>query len=392
VTTGAASAITRIEPRDAAPVDQRASASAAVEDLTLALPPGAGALTLRVASARAQAGGACQAGQAALGGTSQLEGVSVNGVAVPAGALQERLGTLLAPLGLVVELRVDEQLRDTTSLTQRAMRLRVLSALGSAPVLDVVAGEARVGFSEEVCDAGEQSDQGYVDVVTGGGGGGGGTGGGGAGGTTLRPCPSGSELDAARGRCVIRIQSGGTTRTIVVGRPFEGPVGGRVLALTEARKRSKSRCLRGTGPAYAVLGTAKADRITGTNGRDRIVALGGNDRADGGRGADCLDGGAGRDVLSGALGGDRVLGGSGNDNINGGPSTDHLDGGTGNDTLNAAFGRDVVLGGAGRDAINVATAGPPARVSCGSGRDTVRANRNERRRLRGCEVRRVLRD
>jgi hypothetical protein len=54
--------------------------------------------------------------------------------------------------------------------------------------------------------------------------------------------------------------------------------------------------------------------------------------------------------------------------------------------VNTAFGSDTVSGGPGRDAINAATAGPAARISGGSGRDTARVNRNERRRIRGVEV------
>lgn len=45
----------------------------------------------------------------------------------------------------------------------------------------------------------------------------------------------------------------------------------------------------------------------------------------------------------------------------------------------------MVFGGSGVDFINVATAGKPARVNCGSGRDKVRINRNEIRRVRECE-------
>ena len=88
------------------------------------------------------------------------------------------------------------------------------------------------------------------------------------------------------------------------------------------------------------VGTNRADRITGTNVADRIIGLRGNDRLDGGRG---------------------------------------------NDTLNGAYGRDRAFGGSGRDFINVATAGPAASVSCGTGRDVARINSNERRRVRGCE-------
>ena len=66
-------------------------------------------------------------------------------------------------------------------------------------------------------------------------------------------------------------------------------------------------------------------------------------------------------------------------------------GGAGNDTINAAYGRDKVFGGKGTDAINVATAGPAARVRCGKGKDVVRFNINERRRVKGCERRYSIR-
>jgi Ca2+-binding RTX toxin-like protein len=60
--------------------------------------------------------------------------------------------------------------------------------------------------------------------------------------------------------------------------------------------------------------------------------------------------------------------------------------GSGNDTINAAFGRDRALGGSGRDFINIATAGPAASANCGGGADKVRINKNERQKVRGCEV------
>ncbi len=377
VSTATVSATTRLTPSSGRPADQRAGASSSLENLTLKLPPGVGTITLAVKAARSQAGAACQDGAPALGGTSQILEVTVNGQSVSVDDLLVRLSAALQPLGLVVELKVGEQLRDESSLTQRALHLRILSGLNGTPLVDAIVSESRVGFAGAVCDASQQ----------GGGGNGDGAGNGG-----LRACPTGSELDTASSLCVIRTSVGGESRTITVGRPFEGPSGGTVVALGEVRRRLKSRCLRGGGPAFAIVGTRGSDRITGTNKRDRILALAGNDRVDGGRGDDCVDGGAGRDVLSGALGKDRIFGMTGRDAINGGPDADHLEGGAGNDTLNAAFGRDRVIGGPGRDAINVSTAGPAAVVSCGGGRDKVRANRNERRRLRGCEVRYVRRD
>jgi hypothetical protein len=216
-------------------------------------------------------------------------------------------------------------------------------------------------------------------------------------------CPDGATYDAQRGVCVLRRTVKGAdgstqSRTIDVGRPFQGPSGGSLLPLDEARrlaaegKLPQSACLRGAGPAYVIVGDAKADRITGTDGADRIISGGGADRLDGGRGDDCLDGGADRDVLSGALGDDRVYGGAGRDSLTGGSGDDVLSAGAGNDTVHTGYGRDRVSAGAGNDAINAATAGPAARrIDCGPGRDRLRANRNERKRLKSCEARSYIR-
>ena len=56
------------------------------------------------------------------------------------------------------------------------------------------------------------------------------------------------------------------------------------------------------------------------------------------------------------------------------------------------FDRGVVLGGSGNDAINIAQQGPRARANCGTGRDIIRLNGSERRRITNCEVIYVLRD
>jgi Ca2+-binding RTX toxin-like protein len=226
---------------------------------------------------------------------------------------------------------------------------------------------------------------------------GGGPGGPGDGGAP-RVCPAGAEYDPVANLCVIRIGGGsgggggaGGTQTIIVGRPYEGPSGGTVIALVIARemaakgKLPKSGCLGGPGPKYVVLGTKGANHITGTNGPDRILGLAGKDRLDGGRGNDCIDGGTSRDVISGGQGDDRSWGGTGNDAVNGGSGNDNLRGGSGKDSINTGFGRDKVDGGSGNDRINAATAGPGATIRGGSGRDTVRINRNERRKTRGAE-------
>jgi Ca2+-binding RTX toxin-like protein len=376
--TGTGSASTSITPPGGPPAVQTIAAVGQIENAGIALGTG-GAVTLGVRQAIARVSGGCAGGTPALAGSGEVSGLSVNGTELPLEQAITQLSAALAPLGQVVDLRVNEEVRDATTLSHRALHLRVLNAAGT-PVEDVILGEARGGFAGAVCQ--DTGDSGTV---------------GGTGTTTPRgvePCPRGSALDAPSGFCVIRVPGSGVQgeRVIRVGRPFEGPSGGTVVPLDEARKRFRSPCLSGPGPQFAIVGTNKADRITGTNRADRILLLAGKDRGDGGRGADCLDGGTGRDVLSGAQDRDRVYGMAGNDSINGGPSNDVLSGGTGNDTINAAYGADKVTGGAGRDAINVATAGPRAHVSCGSGRDTVRVNASERRTARGCERMLVLPD
>ena len=72
--------------------------------------------------------------------------------------------------------------------------------------------------------------------------------------------------------------------------------------------------------------------------------------------------------------------------MQGGFGNDRLVAGAGNDGIHTGNGRDRVVAGAGDDIINAATAGPAAFVDCGPGRDRVRINNNERRRVRNCEL------
>ncbi len=212
-----------------------------------------------------------------------------------------------------------------------------------------------------------------------------------------RICPQGATYDVARNVCVIYepAEPGGV---IVVGATYQGPSGGTVISLYEARLMAsrgelpKSRCLRGSGPRYVVLGTSRADRITGTNRRDRILALAGNDHVDGGRNHDCLDGNRGRDRVAGGLGYDRLFGQAGRDKLTGGLGNDRLYGGAAADSLNTGFGRDYANAGSGNDRVNAASAGRPAkRLVGGKGRDRVWVNRNEVRRYRGFEITRTFR-
>lgn len=111
-------------------------------------------------------------------------------------------------------------------------------------------------------------------------------------------------------------------------------------------------------------GTPGPDTVDGGPGGEHIVGRGGADRLRGHDGDDCLDGGNGNDRLEGGRGVDRLNGGAGADSIDGGP------------------GSDVIAGGAGRDFITAAD-GERDNVACGSGRDTVHADRRDV--LTGCE-------
>ena len=366
--TGKAS--TAIVPELGRAIDQRVAAEGRVEDLTLLL--GAPGALLGVGAANSTAAAACVPGSTVprFTGDSRVADVTLGGRAIALDSLLAELTNLLNPiLGAIVEVNVDERIQTPTSLTVRALHVRVLRAGTPAPLVDLVVGEAKVGANGPVCDPNQQND--------------------GSGDPSAQVCPAGSTYNADRNLCIIAAgTSGSSLGEIIVGRPFQGPSGGTVVPIDVARRRyGRSPCLGFSGaPRFAIVGTNRADRITGTNIADRIIGLGGNDRLDGGRGNDCIEGRTGADNISGALGNDKLYGATGKDHLNGGPGTDYMSAGAGNDTINAAFGRDRALGGTGRDFINIATAGPAASANCGSGPDKVRINKNERRRIRGCET------
>jgi RTX calcium-binding nonapeptide repeat (4 copies) len=325
-----------------------------------------GALPISVGAVHVTQISSCQDGRTVTSGSSSVEALTIGGTAVSVIG-----GRTLDHSVLGVRIRTNQLVGDT----RRAL---VLDIAGT----EVVLGEATA--SGDACRS----------TAVGGPAGSEGSGGPGGGATSSQICPRGARYRVDDNVCVIDVRSatGAVERTIVVGRPYSGPDGGTLMSLSEARalvaagRLADSACLRGKGPDYVVLGGSGSDRITGSNGDDRILGVGGADRIGGGRGDDCIDGGTRSDVLSGSEGADRILGGAGNDHLDGGTGKDTLSAGVGNDTVNTAFGADTVSGGPGRDAINAATAGPAARISGGAGRDTARANRNERRRIHGVEV------
>ena len=161
------------------------------------------------------------------------------------------------------------------------------------------------------------------------------------------------------------------------------------------------------GPCGLILrGTARPDALRGTVGRDSIQGLAGNDKLQGLAGNDCLSGGAGNDLLDGGSGADVIHGGPANDVLRGGAQedrlyggrgSDHLYGGGDDDLLVGGPGRDVLVGGAGWDTFRAgpgndviyAADGRAESVDCGSGFDTVYADRHDR--LHGCERVKIVR-
>ena len=94
----------------------------------------------------------CVAGSPVLDGSSEAIGVTIGGQEVPIEQAAQQLAQQLAPLGDVVDLKFDEQVRTGSSLTINALHLKVLSAAGT-PVLDVIAGQAQTSATPaSVCD------------------------------------------------------------------------------------------------------------------------------------------------------------------------------------------------------------------------------------------------
>jgi hypothetical protein len=193
-------------------------------------------------------------------------------------------------------------------------------------------------------------------------------------------CPTGSTLDPGIQYCVIRI--GG--KIIIVSRPFRGPSGGTVYALSVARKKVHSPCLYGAGPKWALLATKQGARVEGTEYSDRIVAEATYERVAGLGGNDCIDGRAAHQQLYDGNGKERMYAwsftrlaiGSGNSLIEGrkGHNTISLGNGKttiktlgGHNSINAGLGKKIIDAGPGPN--RVYTPSTTARVNCGTGGD-----------------------
>jgi Ca2+-binding RTX toxin-like protein len=139
------------------------------------------------------------------------------------------------------------------------------------------------------------------------------------------------------------------------------------------RGGSEEDVVRGGFGDDRVLGGGGADALSGNPGDDRVSAGAGDDRVFGRSGEDGASGNAGNDRVSAGTGDDRAYGRSGDDGVSGNAGDDRVDGGTGRDRL---FGRG------GDDLIDARDTERDV-VYCGTGRDTVRADRRDL--LRGCE-------
>ena len=129
-----------------------------------------------------------------------------------------------------------------------------------------------------------------------------------------------------------------------------------------------------------ITGTAGSETLTGTSGDDVISGLGGNDTINGGAGNDIVDGGEGNDWIRDDRGSDTLRGGAGNDSIFISRSSNNtvenvtIDGGTGDDTVtyqNYSAGSVAIDLGDGADRLELWTTQNGARVTLGTGRDTL---------------------
>jgi Ca2+-binding RTX toxin-like protein len=132
--------------------------------------------------------------------------------------------------------------------------------------------------------------------------------------------------------------------------------------------------LRGDAGDDETYGGAGDDMMLGGEGDDSFDGGAEDDKANGGPDADELDGGTGADLLVGDAGDDDVTGGSGNDELIGYTGNDELSGGKGDDGIFDGTGRDTLVGGPGNDRISSRDTNRD-KVSCGTGRDIVIADR-----------------
>jgi Ca2+-binding RTX toxin-like protein len=333
------------------PSDAVAPGAAAVSDVQgVTIPSSSGDITI-VGPVESNASYACVNGALTSSAGSTLDVIYVNGqkTTLPSPGAPDTI-----QLGGGSYIALNEKITTSDSITERVLDVH-LQGLAS-----IVVGEAEVTLTRSDPCAGTNNNTPPPNT---------------------NACPQGSTLDAARNVCIITLPGG---KIIVVGPPFTGPTGGKVEAVSVARKRYKSPCLNGPGPKYALIATKKHGRVTGTPRSDRILAIGAYERIAALGGNDCVDGrgstqtiwdGNGKDRIFGGTGKTRIGVGNGNSRIEGRKGRDWITAGNGNDwiwggshasRIDAGLGRDHVYGG--HDANRVFVAGGHSFVSCGSGK------------------------
>jgi Ca2+-binding RTX toxin-like protein len=342
-------------------------ASALAEVSGMVVPTSSG--TVEVAkSAQATASYACINGTLTPSATTTLNAVTVNGQAlsVPPGT-QETY-----QLGGGSYIVVNEKIQTSTSLTERLLDIHVSGGD------QIVIGEAEVTLASSDPCAGTNNEPP----------------------PNTNACPPGSTLDPGAMVCEIVLPG----QVIVIGPPYKGPTGGKVVAVSVARKHYNSPCLNGPGPKYALIAYKAHGRVTGTPRSDRILAFGNGERIAGLAGGDCIDGrgwgqtiwdGNGKDRIYGGPGKTRIGIGNGNSEIEGRQGSDWITAGNGNDwiwggarasRIDAGLGRDHIFGGPHANRIWVASG--HAFVSCGSGKRNIaflRLRTSKYARKHGCQ-------
>jgi len=328
-----------------------APGAAAVSDIQgVTIPTSSGTISI-VGPVESDVDYACVNGSLTSSAQSTLDVIYINGqkTTLPAPGSPDTI-----QLGGGSYIAVNEKIQTSTSLTERVLEVHLQG------LADIVVGEAEVTLTRSDPCAGTSNTTPPPNVTV---------------------CPQGSTLDAALMECVITLPGG---KIIVVGPPYTGPSGGKVEAVSVARKRYKSLCLDGKGPKYALIATKPNGRVTGTRRGDRIIALGRHERIAGLGGNDCIDGRGANQTIWDGSGDDRILGGPGKTRIGVGNGNDMVKGRTGKDWITAGNGNDKIWGGkhasridagighdhiyGGPDANRVFVAGAHSVVSCGSGK------------------------
>ena len=136
-------------------------------------------------------------------------------------------------------------------------------------------------------------------------------------------------------------------------------------------------------PTADRLAFASGGQCGPLSGIQTIAAAGGRTtrltyrcRRDGTAGPNVMRGGIGPEALYGHAGNDMLLGGDGPDFLQGGPGNDVVHGGPGDDRIYGGSGSDVLWGDAGNDTIWSRDRSRDV-VHCGTGRDTVYADRHD---------------